>query len=82
MKVIACNTRHLYFGDAWCKKLFTATLPPGTHYKMLFVYSDYGTVILGPKDTTEHAEWMRVGYSILAILLGLACLILPLRKSR
>ncbi len=87
MKIVACNWKD--WTDTWqdqdqyCQWLFAPhhkPAPPGTHYKLLFVFSDWLSVAFGPKETVDHIEWVRVIYSLLAIVVGLVALLLPKRK--
>ena len=49
--------------------------------KLVFVFGDWFTVAFGPKKTMDHLEWIRVLYSLLAILVALVSLLLPVRMT-
>ncbi|QDZ21909.1 hypothetical protein HOP50_06g44510 [Chloropicon primus] len=85
MKIVACNWRHwqdTLKEDYMCRYITEPqTMPEGMTYKRMFVFSDWFTVLFGPKETVSHAQWMRVGYSVVAILIALVCLILSARST-
>ena len=86
MKVVACNWKEWAETQAEqddnCRYIMSpGTLPAGEHWRVMFYFSDWLTVLFGPEETVEHAEWMRVAYSLVAILIALVCVFLPVRKQ-
>ena len=86
MKVVACNWKEWAETQAEqdenCRYIMSpGTLPAGEHWRVMFYFSDWLTALFGPEETVEHAEWMRVAYSLVAILIALVCVFLPVRKQ-